>query len=264
MERRAHVIHRFEEAPLMRLKVRSLRQAVKGDLAIEFVPQRLTAYGGLELVRHYAAAGRDVVLTGRDAQRAAQVAADVSDGSVGSVTSAAFDLARPEEIAPALAGVGPVRHLVLSAIDRDQNTAKDYGLTNALYLVTLKLVGYTEVVHALLPRIAGDGSILLFGGRAKDRPYPGSTTVSTVNGGVVGMVNTLATELAPIRVNAIHPGIVGNSPYWKDKSLDHVIARTPTKRLTTMEDVTDAVRFLLENRSVNGVDLRVDGGWMIT
>src|SRR4030095_14854183 len=52
-ERRAHVIPRFEEAPLMRLKVRSLRQAVKGDLQIEFVPQRLTSYGGLELVRRY-------------------------------------------------------------------------------------------------------------------------------------------------------------------------------------------------------------------
>jgi hypothetical protein len=37
----------------MRLKVRSLRQAVKGDLHIEFVPQRLTSYGGLELVRRY-------------------------------------------------------------------------------------------------------------------------------------------------------------------------------------------------------------------
>ena len=38
----------------MRLKVRSLRQVVKGDLQIEFVPQRLTSYGGLELVRRYA------------------------------------------------------------------------------------------------------------------------------------------------------------------------------------------------------------------
>jgi hypothetical protein len=37
----------------MRLKVRSLRQAVKGDLPIEFSPQRLTSYGGLELVRRY-------------------------------------------------------------------------------------------------------------------------------------------------------------------------------------------------------------------
>ena len=73
-----------------------------------------------------------------------------------------------------------------------------------------------------------ESAIVLFGGLAKDRPYPGSTTVSTVNGGVVALTRTLATELAPIRVNAIHPGIVGNSPYWKDKSLDHVIARTPT------------------------------------
>ena len=37
----------------MRLKVRSLQQAVKRDLPIEFVPQRLTSYGGLELVRRY-------------------------------------------------------------------------------------------------------------------------------------------------------------------------------------------------------------------
>jgi len=37
----------------MRLKVRTLRQVVKGDLSIEFVPQRLTSYGGLELARRY-------------------------------------------------------------------------------------------------------------------------------------------------------------------------------------------------------------------
>ena len=42
------------------------------------------------------------------------------------------------------------------------------------------------------------GSIVLFGGLAKDRPYPGSTTVSTVNGGVMTMVHTLAVELAPL------------------------------------------------------------------
>ena len=159
---------------------------------------------------------------------------------------------------------GPVEYLVIAAISRDDNKVRDYDIGRALELVTLKLVGYTEVVHTLLDRMSDESAIVLFGGLAKDRPYPGSTTVSTVNGGVVALTRTLATELAPIRVNAIHPGIVGNSPYWKDKSLDHVIARTPTRRLTTMADVTDAVRFLLENRSVNGVDLRVDGGWMIT
>ena len=41
---------------------------------------------------------------------------------------------------------------------------------------------------------------------AKERPYPGSTTVTTVNGGVVGLTRTLVEELRPRRVNSIHPG----------------------------------------------------------
>jgi NAD(P)-dependent dehydrogenase (short-subunit alcohol dehydrogenase family) len=41
------------------------------------------------------------------------------------------------------------------------------------------------------------------------------------------------------------------------------VERTPTGRLVTMADVVDATVFLLENRSVNGVDLYVDGGWML-
>jgi NAD(P)-dependent dehydrogenase (short-subunit alcohol dehydrogenase family) len=103
----------------------------------------------------------------------------------------------------------------------------------------------------------------MFGGRAKDRPYPGSTTVTTVNGGISTLIRTLAVELAPIRFNAIHPGIVGETPYWAGKTLDHVVARTPTKRLVTMAEVVDATVFLLENRGVNGVNLYVDGGWML-
>ncbi|HET6379819.1 MAG TPA: SDR family oxidoreductase [candidate division Zixibacteria bacterium] len=214
---------------------------------------------GREIARHYVQAGYPVVITCTDDERA-RAACD----EIGGTTGIGLDLTRPESIARALAGVGPVRYLVLVAIDRDENTVRDYDIGRALRLVTLKLVGYTEVVHALLDRMSDDSAIVIFGGLAKDRPYPGSTTVTTVNGGVVGLVRTLATELAPIRVNAIHPGIVGDSPYWKDKNLDHIVARTPTKRLTRMADIVDAVRFLLENPAVNGVDLRVDGGWMIT
>jgi NAD(P)-dependent dehydrogenase (short-subunit alcohol dehydrogenase family) len=157
-----------------------------------------------------------------------------------------------------------VDHLVVAAIERDQNTATDYDVTRAIRLVTLKLVGYTEVIHALLPRITPDGSIVLFGGLAKDRPYPGSTTVSTVNGGVMGMVHTLAVELAPIRVNAIHPGIIGDTPFWEGKPLDHVVNRTPLGRLATTDEVVGATEFLLFNGGVNGVNLAVDGGWMLT
>jgi NAD(P)-dependent dehydrogenase (short-subunit alcohol dehydrogenase family) len=217
---------------------------------------------GREVAAHYAAKGRDVVATCRDADRAAELAAEIG----GATRGVALELAKPHEIAAALADVGPVDHLVLAAIDRDESTVADYKIEGATYLVMMKLVGYTTVVSALLSRISPDGSIVIFGGQAKDRPYPGSVTVSTVNGGVTGMVNALAAELAPIRVNGIHPGIVGDSPYWAAKPaavLDAIRTRTPTGRLVTMRDVVDAVVFLLENRSVNAENLTVNGGTFV-
>src|SRR6266699_3369672 len=48
-----HITLRFAEAPLMRLSVGTLRQVVKRDLPLAFVPQQLTSYGGLELLRRY-------------------------------------------------------------------------------------------------------------------------------------------------------------------------------------------------------------------
>lgn len=213
---------------------------------------------GLQIARHYAATGMPVVVTGRDPGRATQAAA----GLPGRVMAAVFDLARPHEIAAGLAGVGPVRYLVQSAIDRDQNTVADYDIERAIRLATLKLVGYTEVVHVLRDRLLPDAAIVLFGGQAKDLPYPGSTTVSTVNGGVEGLTRSLVHELKPIRVNCLHPGIVGDSPYWEtlQAALAATLARTPTGRLTTMADIVDAAAFLLENPAMNGVYLKVDGG----
>ena len=215
---------------------------------------------GQEIARHYADAGDDVVITctGRE------IAEEIAAGIGGSTRGLELDLSEPETVRDRLASVGPVRYLVLGAIERDENRVHSYSIPDAMRLVTIKLVGYTEVVHVLLDRLSDDSAIVIFGGLAKDRPYDGSTTVSTVNGGVVGMVRTLTKELAPMRVNAIHPGIVEDSPYWKGKNLDAVIARTPTGRLNRMADIVDAVRFLLENRAVNGIDLRVDGGWMTT
>lgn len=214
---------------------------------------------GREIAAHYANEGAEVIITGREEERCSAIASEIGD-EVGSI---AVDLSRPEEIAEALSGVGPVSRLVITAVDRDENPVRTYDIGRAVALTTMKLVGYTETVHTLLDRLSDDSSVVLYGGRAKDRPYPGSTTVTTVNGGVSTLIRTLAVELAPIRFNSIHPGIVGDSPYWENKPLDAVIARTPTKRLPTMDDVVDATVFLLENRSVNGVNLYIDGGWML-
>ena len=216
---------------------------------------------GLALARTLTARGDEVVITGRDQTKAQSVAKQVG----GRTRGLALDLAAPNEIAGRLADVGPVKSLVITAIERGDNNVRNFDVTRAARLVTVKLVGYAEVIHVLVPRFTPNASIVLFGGQAKERPYPGSTTVSTVNGGIATMVHTLATELAPIRVNAIHPGIVGDSPAWsgKPEALERVKARTPGGRLATMADVTDAVIFLLENKAVNGVNLNVDGGWLL-
>lgn len=205
---------------------------------------------------------RDVLITGRDLTRAERVAEEIGQGT----RAAAFDLAAPTEIADGLPPLESVDHVVLAAIERDSNTVRDYSVERALRLTTLKLVGYTEVLHALQPGLHDDSSILVFGGLAKDRPYVGATTVAAVNGAVETMIRAYAIELAPIRVNALHPGIVGDTPAWESNQamLDNVIARTPTKRLVMMADIVDASLFLLRNPSVNGVNLPVDGGWVMT
>ena len=214
---------------------------------------------GKEIVRSLASKGSKVVLSGRTTESAQAAAAEIGLGTLG----IAVDLSEPATIAAALASIESVNDLVISAIERDSNTLDNYNVAAAIRLVTLKLVGYTEAVHTLRSRLTSDASIVLFGGLALERPYPGSTTVSTVNGGVVGIVHSLACELAPVRVNAVHPGIIGDSPYWENKDNTHVINRTPLGRLVTMNEIVHSVEFLLDNTGINGVNLAVDGGWLL-
>src|ERR1700754_5140775 len=144
---------------------------------------------GLELAKDLVAQGDRVILTGRDATRAQEVAASLGEQATG----IALELSEPDSIAASLKDVPQLDGLVLMAIDRDANTATNYDRAKAVRLVTLKLVGYTETVHVLLDRLpkSVDTGIVLFGGRAKDAPYPGSMTVSSINGGVDGMLNAL-------------------------------------------------------------------------
>jgi len=217
---------------------------------------------GRHLARHYADAGNHVVVTSRDAGRAREAAKEIGGDTVG----IAVNLADPHSIAGDMDGVDNVLHLALLALHRDENKVREYNIDEAIKLVTLKLVSYTECVHVLYPKMNEDSSILIYGGLARQQPYPGSTTITTVNGGVSTLINSLALELAPIRVNAIHPGQVGDTPVWAAKPqavLDDLKARTALGRLVTIEDVTHAAVFLLENRGVTGVNLRVDGGRMM-
>jgi NAD(P)-dependent dehydrogenase (short-subunit alcohol dehydrogenase family) len=214
---------------------------------------------GLDVAGRYIEKGFHVVIGGRDIDRCRSIATPLGADAV------SLDLSEPTTIAPGLAGVGPVRALVLASIERDSNSVADYDIARATRLVTLKLVGYTEVVHVLRERLLPEASVVLFGGLAKERPYPGSTTVTTINGGIVGLTRTLAYELAPTRVNSIHPAFVADTPFWsgKDELLEDRRKRTLTGRNVMTSDITHAVEFLIDNPAVNGIDLFVDGGWVI-
>ena len=217
---------------------------------------------GKHLAQHYVDKGHAVVVTSRDLGRAQATAAELG----GNCTGLSLDLAHPHGIASALEGLDDVQHLALVALHRDDNKVREYKIDEALKLVTLKLVGYTECIHVLSAKMREDASILIFGGLAAQQPYPGSTTITTVNGGVSTLINSLALELSPVRVNAIHPGQVGDTPAWLSKPkevIDNLISRTALGRLVTIADVTHAAVFLLENRGVTGVNLRVDGGRMM-
>jgi NAD(P)-dependent dehydrogenase (short-subunit alcohol dehydrogenase family) len=51
-------------------------------------------------------------------------------------------------------------------------------------------------------------------------------------------------------------------PAWSEKK--NIEKRTPGGRLATTDDVVGAVDFLLTNRGVNGINLVIDGGWLLT
>lgn len=225
--------------------------------------QQVVVIGGTSGIgRHFAQwsaeRGAGVVISSRSAERAKLAADEIG----GSTTGLAADLADPDSIADALASVGRVDHLVLTALDRDYNTVRDYRPADATRLLAVKLTGYTMVLHALAPRMTDDSAVVLVGGLASHRPYPGSTTVTTANGGISALVRTLAVELSPIRVNALHPSIVADTPFWSDKpaAREAAASRALTRRPVTMQDCTEAIAFLLANRAINGVNLNIDGG----
>jgi NAD(P)-dependent dehydrogenase (short-subunit alcohol dehydrogenase family) len=218
--------------------------------------------GGLGrlLAQRFADRGDEVVITSRTRATAEAAAQEIG----GHTRGVALDLVHPETIAEALAEVTEVDNLVITAIEQIPNSIRELDIAAAVRVVTIKLVGYTETVRVLHPRFRPGASVVLFGGVARDRPYPGGTLITVINGGVSGLVKTLAVEIAPHRVNAIHPGIVGDSPKWRDVPNHPHVPRTPIGRLVTMAEVADAVDFLLTNTGINAQDLHINGGVLVT
>ena len=85
-----------------------------------------------------------------------------------------------------------------------------------------------------------------------------------------GLTRWLAVELAPIRVNAVSPGVIDTGAWdslgedGKRSYFKHIAAGNPVGRIGTPDDVATAVLFAMTNTFMTGMTLKVDGGEPLT
>lgn len=217
--------------------------------------------GGSGIARALAAdavaEGATVTLAGRDPQRLAPVAA-----AVGAAT-ARIDLTDEASIAAFAAVSGPLDHVVSLAAAPANGPVGELDRDAVHTAFDAKVIGPLLLAKHLAPVVRG--SFLLFSGVAAWRPAPGRSVMATTNGAVAFLAEALAVELAPVRVNALSPGIV-DSGQWdrlgdgKDAFLAATAAANPTRRTGTPARLSAPARSLLTNPFVTGTTLHVDGG----
>ena len=124
----------------------------------------------------------------------------------------------------------------------------------------LRYFGALGAVSAAAPKIRPGGSIVLTTGSAADRPAPGWSVAASICGAMDSLVRALAVELAPLRVNAVKPGVV-RTPLWGGQlNYDDAAATLPVGRVGEPEDIAAAYVFLMDQPYASGSILTVGGG----
>jgi len=128
-----------------------------------------------------------------------------------------------------------------------------------------KLWGYLNTVRLGAPHMSQDGAIVLLSGYPARKAKPGSIAIGTVGNAVEGFVKLVASEIKPLRINAVCPGLIDTPMFTQegetrqkfltDGTEDHLIPRAGQP-----EEVASAAIFLLENRFITGTIVDVDGG----
>ena len=132
----------------------------------------------------------------------------------------------------------------------------------------LNIRAFFELVKRLLPRFAGDASIIAVSSQGATRVVPAYSLIGASKGALEALARHLAVELAPrgIRVNIITPGAVATEAWASmpnaEARLAELTQKTPIGRLVSPEDVAQAALFLCSDaaRTIVGHTLVIDGG----
>jgi NAD(P)-dependent dehydrogenase (short-subunit alcohol dehydrogenase family) len=213
---------------------------------------------GLATAEGLAASGADVIVTGRDPEKLDAVKDRVSsaeqvDGTSDSDVAAFFDrIGSFDHLVLALSqgqiGLGPIREVSAA----DVRAAFDGKVFPYLFAIQCAPV---------------TGSITLISAASARAATPGTVALAAANGAIERMVPPLATELSPVRVNAVSPGVI-DTPWWSflpDEQRQAQFAAAadgvPVNRVGRPDDVADAIRYLIEATFVTGQVVPVDGGY---
>ncbi|MFI5731501.1 SDR family oxidoreductase [Kribbella sp. NPDC051587] len=173
----------------------------------------------------------------------------------------AVDLTDPEAVEAFFAGLDPFDHLVYTAGEAlSLLEVRSMELARAKQAFELRYFGALQAIHAAVGKLRPGGSIVLTSGTAADRPGPGWSIAASICGAADSLVRALAVELAPIRVNAVKPGVV-RTPLWPEGfDYDAAAESVPVGRIGEPEDIAEAYVFLMNQHYASGSIVTVGGG----
>ena len=204
--------------------------------------------------------GARVIVAGRDRAKLASAYAG------NDIAAEVVDITDDETIATLADRVGAVDHVVSTASARARGKLADLQRQNLQQSFDTKVIGPTMLAKYLAPQINPGGSFVLFSGVHAFKLNVGYLGVGITNGAVDFLTRWLAVELAPIRVNAISPGVIDTGAWdamgqdGKRDYFKHIADGNPARRIGTPEDVASGVLFAMTNTFMTGMTLKIDGG----
>jgi 3-oxoacyl-[acyl-carrier protein] reductase len=121
------------------------------------------------------------------------------------------------------------------------------------FLLTTRL--HSSLIQSDSPNIINIASVAGTTGNGSNIAY------CALKAGLINMTKSLARSLAPIRVNAISPGLIDTTFVdWSEEDISDIVSKTPVNRIGDPEDIADAVMSVLDMEYLTGQNITVDGG----
>jgi NAD(P)-dependent dehydrogenase (short-subunit alcohol dehydrogenase family) len=218
---------------------------------------------GLATAKAVQREGAAVVVASSRSQRVRSALTALQGKAEGEVV----DLADETQVRALFERIGAFDHLVYSAGEAlHLETLDKMQIDQARGFVNLRFWGAFMAAKYGSPHIRPGGSITLTNGVAALRPHKGWTVAASICGAMEALTRALAVELAPIRVNAVCPGVV-KTELWSGMSQSNRAAmyrdigqKLPVGRVGEADDLAQAYLYLMREGYSTGQVIVVDGG----